>query len=452
MGFRAAFKIHPKILAAIDAMGFTVPTEIQKRVIAPILDGKDVMGLAQTGTGKTAAFAIPILHRLMMGKLKKTRVLVIAPTRELAEQIKEEFEMLAKKTKFRCCSIYGGVSKKPQLKDLRNRVEIVTACPGRLLDLLSSTDMDFSNIETLVLDEADRMLDMGFMPDIKKIIKYLPAKRQNLMFSATMPASVNRLASSILNDPVKVELKASMPAEAVSHYLYPVAQNQKNDLLFEILKTVESESVLVFARTRAKTKRITEKLRRSGFDADCIHKDRSQQQRQRALTNFKSGKVKILIATDIAARGIDVSTISHVINYDVPEDADMYIHRIGRTGRVARSGDAFTFVTDMDRKLVREIEKIVGQKIERRWLDDFNYEQTKTEYVTTSRDSDKKSSKSRSRRPRGRGRGKSAGKTGVKSPAKSTAKPSRKERQKAKQGNKPKLKSQRKSRRSKFAK
>ncbi|MCK4887714.1 MAG: DEAD/DEAH box helicase, partial [Planctomycetes bacterium] len=371
---------------------------------------------------------------------------------ELAEQIKEEFEMLAKKTKFRCCSIYGGVSKKPQLKDLRNRVEIVTACPGRLLDLLSSTDMDFSNIETLVLDEADRMLDMGFMPDIKKIIKYLPAKRQNLMFSATMPASVNRLASSILNDPVKVELKASMPAEAVSHYLYPVAQNQKNDLLFEILKTVESESVLVFARTRAKTKRITEKLRRSGFDADCIHKDRSQQQRQRALTNFKSGKVKILIATDIAARGIDVSTISHVINYDVPEDADMYIHRIGRTGRVARSGDAFTFVTDMDRKLVREIEKIVGQKIERRWLDDFNYEQTKTEYVTTSRDSDKKSSKSRSRRPRGRGRGKSAGKTGVKSPAKSTAKPSRKERQKAKQGNKPKLKSQRKSRRSKFAK
>ncbi len=449
MGFRAAFKIHPKILAAIDAMGFTVPTEIQKRVIEPILDGKDVMGLAQTGTGKTAAFAIPILHRLMMGKLKKTRVLVIAPTRELAEQIKEEFDMLAAKTKFRSCSVYGGVSKKPQLRDLRNRVEIVTACPGRLLDLLSSTDMDFSNIETLVLDEADRMLDMGFMPDIKKIIKYLPAKRQNLMFSATMPASVNKLASSILNDPVRVELKASMPAEAVSHYLYPVEQRQKNGLLMEILKTVESESVLVFARTRAKVKRLAEKLRRDGFDADCIHKDRSQQQRQRALTNFKSGKVKILIATDIAARGIDVSTISHVINYDVPEDADMYIHRIGRTGRVAKSGDAFTFATDADRRLIREIESIVGESIERRWVDGFDYEQTKTEYSTTPRDGDKKKTSSRSRRPRGRGRGKAAGKTAVKSPAKSTAKPSRKERLKAQ---KPKLKSQRKSRRSKFAK
>jgi len=452
MGFRAAFKIHPKILAAIDGAGFTVPTEIQKKVIEPILDGKDVMGLAQTGTGKTAAFAIPILHRLMMGKLKKTRVLVIAPTRELAEQIKEEFEMLAKKTKFRCCSVYGGVSKRPQLKSLRNRVEIVTACPGRLLDILSSSDTDLSNIETLVLDEADRVLDMGFMPDIEKIIEYLPEERQNLMFSATMPASVRKFAATILNNPIKIEIKASMPAEAVSHYLYPVSQKQKVGLLYEILKTVESESVLVFARTRAKTKRITEKLRRDGFDADCIHKDRSQQQRQRALTNFKNGKVKILIATDIAARGIDVSSISHVINYDVPEDADMYIHRIGRTGRAAKTGDAFTFVTDDDRKLVREIEKIVGEKIERRWLDDFNYEQTKTEYVTTSRDGDKKSSKSRSRRPRGRGRGKSSGKAAVKSPAKSTAKPSRKERQKAQQGKKPKLKSERKSRRSKFAK
>jgi ATP-dependent RNA helicase RhlE len=246
-----------------------------------------------------------------------------------------------------------------------------------------------------------------------------------------------------------VELKASMPAEAVSHYLYPVEQRQKNGLLVEILKTVESESVLVFARTRAKVKRLAEKLRRDGFDADCIHKDRSQQQRQRALTNFKSGKVKILIATDIAARGIDVSTISHVINYDVPEDADMYIHRIGRTGRVARSGDAFTFATDMDRRLIREIESIVGESIERRWVDGFDYEQTKTEYSTTPRDGDKKKSGSRSRRSRGQGRGKAAGKTAVKSPAKSTAKPSRKERLKAQ---KPKLKSQRKSRRSKFAK
>ena len=279
------------------------------------------------------------------------------------------------------------------------------------------------------------------------------------MFSATMPASVKKFASSILNNPVRVEIKASMPAEAVTHYLYPVAQKQKIGLLFEILKTVESESVLVFARTRAKVKRIAEKLRRDGFDADCIHKDRSQQQRQRALANFKGGKTKILIATDIAARGIDVSSISHVINYDVPEDADMYIHRIGRTGRAAKTGDAFTFVTDDDRKLVREIEKIVGESIERRWVDDFKYEQTKTEYSTAPRSGDKKSSRSGSRRSRGRGRGgasstKSAAKPSAKSAAKSTAKPSRKERQKAQQAQKPKpkLKSQRKSRRSKFAK
>ncbi|HPS56358.1 MAG TPA: DEAD/DEAH box helicase, partial [Sedimentisphaerales bacterium] len=372
MGFRSAFQIHPKILAAIDEMGFTVPTEIQKRVIQPILDGKDVMGLAQTGTGKTAAFAIPILHRLIMGKIKVIRVLVIAPTRELAEQIKEEFEMLASKTKFRCCSIYGGVNKRPQLRDLKNRVEIVTACPGRLLDVLSSTDTDLSHIETLVLDEADRMLDMGFMPDIEKIIEYLPAERQNLMFSATMPASVRKFADSILNDPVKVEIKASMPAEAVTHYLYPVSQGQKTDLLVELLRTVKSDSVLVFTRTRSKAKRVAEKLSRDGFDADCIHKDKSQQQRQRALANFKSGKVKILIATDIAARGIDVSTISHVINYDVPEDADMYIHRIGRTGRAAKTGDAFTFSTESDRRLVRDIENVIGKPIERKWVDGFN--------------------------------------------------------------------------------
>lgn len=444
MGFRAAFKIHPKILAAIDAMGFTVPTEIQKQVITPILEGRDVMGLAQTGTGKTAAFAIPILHRLMMGKLKQLRVLVIAPTRELAEQIKEEFNMLAAKTKFRTCSIYGGVSKRPQLKDLRNRVEIITSCPGRLLDVLSSTDTDLSNIETLVLDEADRMLDMGFMPDIEKIIKYLPAKRQNLMFSATMPASVRKFANLILNDPVKVEIKASMPAEAVTHYLYPVEQNQKNDLLVEILRTVKSESVLVFTRTRSKAKRIAEKLVRDGFDADCIHKDKSQQQRQRALANFKSGKVKILIATDIAARGIDVSSISHVMNYDVPEDADMYIHRIGRTGRAAKTGDAFTFATDADRRLVRDIEAIIGKPIERRWVEGFNYEQTKTRHVAPSIDGGTKKSSSHSGRLRRQG--------GPKSSTKSTDKPSRKDRQRERQSQKPKMKADRKSRRSKFAK
>ena len=449
MGFRAAFKIHPKILAAIDDMGFTMPTEIQKQVITPILEGKDVMGLAQTGTGKTAAFAIPILHRLMMGKLKQTRVLIIAPTRELAEQIKEEFDLLAAKTKFRTCSIYGGVNKRPQLKDLRNRVEIVVACPGRLLDVLSSTDTDLTNVETLVLDEADRMLDMGFMPDIEKIIKYLPAERQNLMFSATMPASVRKFANSILNNPVKVELKASMPAEAVTHYLYPVEQNQKNDLLVELLRTVESESVLVFTRTRSKAKRLAEKLSRDGFDADCIHKDKSQQQRQRALANFKSGKVKILIATDIAARGIDVSSISHVINYDVPEDADMYIHRIGRTGRAAKTGDAFTFATDADRRLVRDIEAIVGKPIERRWVDGFNYEQTKTGHVAPSRDRGDKKPSSHSGRPRRQGGPKSSS---AKSSAKSNDKPSRKERQRARQSQKPKQKSDRKSRRSNFAK
>jgi ATP-dependent RNA helicase RhlE len=372
VGF-SQFKFHPQINAGIKALGYQTPTPIQNQAITPILQGKDVMGLAQTGTGKTAAFALPILERLLTGPRGRVRALVIAPTRELAEQIHDNISLLGRDTKLRCITVYGGVSLNPQIQKLRVGVEIVVACPGRLLDHINQGTIKLSNVEILVLDEADRMFDMGFLPDIRKILKHVPAKRQTLMFSATMPDDIRKLAHDVLHAPVTVQVGHAAPANTVTHALYPVAQHLKTGLLLELLKHTNTESVLIFTRTKHRAKRIGQQLEKAGYKAASLQGNLSQNRRQAALDGFRDGSYQILVATDIAARGIDVSSISHVINYDMPDTADAYTHRIGRTGRAAKTGDAFTFTTHEDEQMVRSIERVLGEKIERRTVKGFDY-------------------------------------------------------------------------------
>jgi len=369
----SSFKFHPQIAASVKALGYHTPTPIQLRAIPPVLEGHDVMGLAQTGTGKTAAFVLPILERLLRGPRGKVRALIVAPTRELAEQIHVAITRLGHGTHLRSCTIYGGVGLNPQIQKLRVGVDIVVACPGRLLDHINQMTIDLSSVEVLVLDEADRMFDMGFLPDVRRIIKHLPAKRQNLMFSATMADDIRKLAHEVLHKPVTVQVGHSVPANSVSHALYPVEQHLKTGLLMEILKHTDTESILIFTRTKHRAKRIGQQLEKAGYKAASLQGNLSQNKRQAALDGFRDGRYQILVATDIAARGIDVSSISHVINYDIPDTTDAYTHRIGRTGRAAKTGDAFTFVTPEDESLVRSIERILGEKIERRTLKQFDY-------------------------------------------------------------------------------
>ena len=368
-----SFKFHPSITAGIKALSYTTPTPIQSQAIPPVLEGRDVMGLAQTGTGKTAAFVLPILERLLQGPRGKVRALIVAPTRELAEQIHVAIVALGRDTKLRSATIYGGVGVNPQIQKLRSGVEIIVACPGRLLDHLQQKTADLSHVEVLVLDEADRMFDMGFLPDIKKILKYVPAKRQTLLFSATMPDDIRRLAHDILRDPVTVQVGHTAPANTVAHALYPVEPHLKTALLLELLRHTNTESVLVFTRTKHRAKRIGQQLEKAGYKAASLQGNLSQNKRQAALDGFRDGSFQILVATDIAARGIDVSTISHVINYDIPDTADAYTHRIGRTGRAAKTGDAFTLVSREDEDIVRTIERVMGAKLERRTVKDFDY-------------------------------------------------------------------------------
>jgi len=368
-----SFDLHPRIAAGVAAAGFSTPTPIQIRAIPPVMESRDVMGLAQTGTGKTAAFALPILDRLMRGKLGRIRVLIIAPTRELAEQIHDDFRLLGRRTRCRSVTVYGGVGFTPQVDKLRRSAEIVVACPGRLLDHIQKGTINLSHLEVLVLDEADRMLDMGFLPDIRRILAHLPEQRQTLLFSATMPDEIRRLSRKVLRDPVTVQVGTIAPVDTVSHALYPVASHLKTALLLELLRHTDTESVLVFTRTKHRAKRVGKKLESSGFRAASLQGNLSQNRRQAALGGFRDGTHQILVATDIAARGIDVSQISHVINYDIPDTADAYLHRIGRTGRAARSGDAFTMITDDDRAMVRAIERILGRPIERRTVAGFDY-------------------------------------------------------------------------------
>lgn len=376
IGVRVDFKqfnLHPKVQAGVEALGYVTPTPIQIQAIPVVMEGKDVLGLAQTGTGKTAAFGLPMLNRLTGGTRGRVRALVIAPTRELAEQINESLNAMGKMTGLKSVTVYGGVNINPQIKKLREGVEIVVACPGRLLDHISQGTIDLTGLEVLVLDEADQMFDMGFFPDIRKILRVLPHVRQNLLFSATMPDDIRKLAHEILRHPVTVQVSHSAPAATVSHALYPVGQHLKTPLLFEMLKHTDTESVLIFTKTKYRAKRVGEQLEKSGYKAASLQGNLSQNRRQAALDGFRDGTFQILVATDIAARGIDVSQISHVINYDVPDTPEAYTHRIGRTGRAAKTGDAFTMVTPEDDQMVRSIERVMGAKIERRRMEGFDY-------------------------------------------------------------------------------
>ena len=368
-----SFQLHHRIESGIEALGYTEPTSIQSQSIPSILQGRDLMGMAQTGTGKTAAFALPILQHLLSGPRKAVRALIIAPTRELAEQTREAFGQLGRDTKLKSVSVYGGVDKNPQIKKLRDGAEIVVACPGRLLDLMDQRVIDLSHVEILVLDESDRMFDMGFLPDVRKILKRIPAKRQTLLFSATMPDDIRILARDILRDPVIVQVGDSVPVSTVSHAVYPVESHLKTALLMKILERTDAESVLIFTRTKDRATRLASRMKRAGFPVAELQGDLSQKQRQKALNGFRDGTYRMLVATDIAARGIDVSRISHVINYDMPDTVDAYTHRIGRTGRAARTGDAFTFVSRGESAFLWSIENVIGGKLETRTLEDFDY-------------------------------------------------------------------------------
>ncbi len=367
------FNFHPKVAEGVVAAGYTTPTPIQEQGIPSVMQGLDVMGLAQTGTGKTAAFALPILHRLMQGERGKIRALIVAPTRELAEQINESINQLGKQTRLKSITIYGGVAVNPQIDKLKHGVDIVVACPGRLLDHIGQGTIKLSNLEVLVLDEADQMFDMGFLPDIRKILTHVPARRQTLLFSATMPDDIRRLANDILSKPVTIQVGNTAPPVTVAHAMYPVEQHLKTPLLLELLRHTDTESVLIFTRTKHRAKRLGEQLEKAGYTAASLQGNLSQNRRQAALDGFRDGTFQMLVATDIAARGIDVSQVSHVINYDIPDTPEAYIHRIGRTGRAARSGDAFTLVTSEDTAMVRTIEKKLNAQIERRTIEGFDY-------------------------------------------------------------------------------
>ncbi len=337
------------------------------------MQGRDVIGLAQTGTGKTAAYVLPTIDRLLRIAGTGVRALIVAPTRELAEQIHQSVHQLAGKSALRSTAVYGGVGIQPQINALR-RADIVVACPGRLLDHVHRRTVDLSRVETLVLDEADQMFDMGFLPDIRRILAQLPsARRQTLLFSATMPAQIRRLADDVLKRPVQIKVQREAPADTVRHAFYPVAQHLKTRLLLRLLKTLPSEAVLIFTRTKHRARQLGVKLCKAGYGSASLQGNLSQAKRQEAMGGFKSGKYQILVATDIAARGIDVANVSHVINFDMPDTPHTYIHRIGRTGRAERNGEAYTFITDEDRQMVRAVHRALGKPVDRRTLADFDY-------------------------------------------------------------------------------
>ncbi len=365
--------LDARLNAGIRDAGYETPTPIQEQAIPHILNGRDVLGLAQTGTGKTAAFALPILQRLLSGPRRRVRALIIAPTRELAEQIHQSHNALGSHTRIRSTAIYGGVGKAPQVKALRQGAEIVVACPGRLLDLAGEGRIDLSHVEVLVLDEADRMCDMGFLPDIRRILKLVPQQRQTLFFSATMPRDIRQLADQILDNPLTVQIGQIAPARTVAHALYPVTEKLKKGLLFAMLEQMATGRVLVFTRTKRRARFLARDLEGKGFNTSALQGNMSQNKRQKAIDGFRNGRYDILVATDIAARGIDVTDISHVINYDMPDTVDAYTHRIGRTGRAEETGEAFTLAVAEDGPLVGRIEQVLGTAIERRRLAAFDY-------------------------------------------------------------------------------
>ncbi len=368
-----------RTLAAVEAMGYAEPTPIQRDAIPHVVQGRDVVGCAQTGTGKTVAFVLPMLKRLREADSsrnghRRVRALVVTPTRELALQIDGVVCAVAEHTGHRSAVVYGGVGYDPQLKALRKGVDVLVATPGRLLDLHERGAVDLSRVEVIVLDEADRMLDMGFWPQVRKILALLPSARQNLLFSATMGTAVMRVIASALNEPVRVEVApAATPADAIDQVVFPVSGMQKTELLVELVRKRKLSRTLVFARTKHRADRLTRMLRRHGVDCAAIHGNRSQAQRQAALDAFRSGRHRVLVATDVVSRGIDVEGVSHVINYDFPNSPEDYIHRIGRTARAGRSGAAITFVAAEEHASLREVESHLGETLRCEDLEGFAY-------------------------------------------------------------------------------
>ena len=404
MPFRS-LGLDANILKAVTEAGYTEPTPIQAAAIPQIIDGHDVIGIAQTGTGKTAAFTLPILSRLaasgIAGRRRTTRVLVLAPTRELVAQIEENVIAYAKHLPLKIAKIFGGVGERPQIQALRDGADIVIATPGRLLDLMGQRYGNFSGLDHLVLDEADRMLDMGFLPSIKRIINQLPKKRQTLMFSATLSKEIEALTHEFQHAPKIVQIgKRSNPAESVTQFVYEVPKHLKPNLLAHLLTDPAMDMVLVFTRMKHGADRVAKRLEQAGVKCATLHANRSQNQRLRALADFKSGAVRVLVATDIAARGIDVDGISHVVNYDFPMHAEDYVHRIGRTGRAHAIGDALSFVTSEDSGALRSLERFIGRGIVRKRAEGFDYNAAAPPPSALD---------DRDPRPRGQGRGQGGG-------------------------------------------
>lgn len=372
--------LHADLVRATDGLGFSRPTPIQSDAIPPAVTGRDVLACAATGSGKTAAFLLPVLHRLRGERRRGPRALVLTPTRELAAQVAEHFTALAKFTGLTGAAIFGGVGMKPQEEAFRRGVDVLVATPGRLLDHLQHPYARLDSLEVLVLDEADRMLDMGFLPDIRRVLKHIPARRQTLFFSATMPPQIQGLAREMLKDPITINLdRQAAPAAGVTQAVYPIPEDLKPMLLLELLRRGEVGSAIVFTRTKHRANRLAEFLEKNGIVAVRIHGNRSQAQRTEALAGFKSGKYRVLVATDIAQRGIDVTALEHVVNFDVPAVAEDYIHRVGRTARAEATGDAYTFVSPDEEGDLRAIERAVGAKLPRKRLAGFDYDQKPAE-------------------------------------------------------------------------
>jgi ATP-dependent RNA helicase RhlE len=406
-------ELHPDLLSGLKELGFVKPTPIQADAIPPGLAGRDVLACAMTGSGKTAAFLLPILHKLIGRPRGATRALVLTPTRELAAQILEDCNDLAQHTPVTAAAVFGGVGMGQQEHALRSGVDVIVATPGRLLDHFTKPYARMASLEFLVLDEADRMLDMGFLPDIRRVLKHLPARRQTLFFSATMPKEIVSLTREMLKDPARINLeRASAPAVGITQAVYPVAQKLKPALLLAILRRGDMQEALVFTRTKHRADRLQKQLEREGIRSARIHGNRSQGQRTEALAGFKSGKYRVLVATDIAARGIDVEQLGHVVNFDVPKAPDDYIHRVGRTGRMEAIGEAFTFVSPDEESDLRAIERVVGKALPRVTVPDFDYHAAPAERFEVPISERLAAMHGRKPMPRGRGKPKPRGAPG----------------------------------------
>ncbi|MGI8602339.1 MAG: DEAD/DEAH box helicase [Verrucomicrobiales bacterium] len=368
--------LPPRVLAGVRDLGYQIPTTIQERAIPLALEGCDIIGASQTGTGKTAAFGLPIFSKLGAPGTQP-RVLVLEPTRELAVQVVEALEGLARHTGLRVLAIYGGVGYDRQRKGLHNGTDILVATPGRLLDFMSDHTIELKTTEVLVLDEVDRMLDMGFLPDVRRIVDECPRQRQTMFFSATMPPQIKTLANWALRDPVEIEIGIRFsPSDTVSHYFYPTAADQREQLLMALLEQTHYHSVMIFTRTKVQADRLYAAIKAKGYPVAVMHSDIAQRDRERALKGFRDGEFEVIVATDLAARGLDISIVTHVINYQVPENPEDYVHRIGRTGRAQKEGDAFTLLAAEELPFAESVERLIGQKIERRTLEGFPYEYT----------------------------------------------------------------------------